>query len=307
MEMNGLLDDKLIRRYLLGELSGKELDDIEKQLFLNADSLDELLAAEDELIDLYLLGKLSAEQKKLFESNFLVSNSRRERLALARSVMDRFLPAEQPVAEGRTQSSRATAILLGSAAAILVLLAGWVIHQNVRIREELSRSRDDYAQLQQKEAERASQLEKDLEQERRLRAAVERDLAQLKAKPPSTAFFALSPGPGRFKDLARGLNSTANLKIPTDAQFVQLQLRLDPDVPYVVYRAILTRREGNTDKLVLRRNRIVASSIATGKMIGVSVATRLLSPGSFVLVLQGQTVAGDFENAATYDFNIPKE
>src|SRR5688572_14033464 len=161
--MNGLLDDKLIRRYLLGELSGKELDDFEKQHLFHNDLAEELLASEDELIDLYLVGKLSAEQKKLFETNFLASSSRRERLALSKSLKDRFLPVEPVIAAGRTQSSRTTAILLGAAAAILLLVAGWVLFQNVRIREELSRSRNDYAQLQQKEAERASQLEKDLE------------------------------------------------------------------------------------------------------------------------------------------------
>jgi hypothetical protein len=306
--MNGLLDDELTCRYLLGELSGKELDDFEQQHLFNDDRVEALLAAEDELIDLYLLGKLSADQKELFETRFLTSRSRRERLALAKSVMDRLLPSEPAIPENKKPSSRATAVLLGAAAAILLLVAGWVILQNVRIRDELIRSRDDYAQLQQKEAERASQLEKTLEQERRLRAALERDLAHLKVEPPATAFFALSPGPGRFRDLARGLNSVPNLRIPSKTQFVQLQLRLDPDVPYSVYRAILTRREeGKPQQLVLRRNRIVASNIATGKMIGLSIPTRLLSPGYFVLGLQGQTAAGDFEDAATYDFNIPKE
>ena len=86
-KLNHPPDEAVLRRYLLGELSEAELDRVEERLFAAADrdSEEQLSPAEDELIDSYVRGELSASEREHFESWFLTSPRRRERLELART------------------------------------------------------------------------------------------------------------------------------------------------------------------------------------------------------------------------------
>ncbi len=75
-------DDKLLRRYLLDDVTAEEQRLIEGKLLdvgdLNApvsedqpDFVDRLLIVEDELIDDYVRGELLGNEIALFEKNFL--------------------------------------------------------------------------------------------------------------------------------------------------------------------------------------------------------------------------------------------
>jgi len=78
--------DKTLRRYLLGQLSRRRSDRLEKN-YLSDDHLHQrLLLAEDDLIDAYLDGQLSTEQRALFKEHFLNTAERIERVALARDI-----------------------------------------------------------------------------------------------------------------------------------------------------------------------------------------------------------------------------
>ena len=79
-QQNG--DDRLLQRYLLGDLSEQEQDGIEELYFTDDDYLDKLLVAENELIDDYLRGKLSAAERRKFERNYLTTPEKRQRVQL---------------------------------------------------------------------------------------------------------------------------------------------------------------------------------------------------------------------------------
>jgi hypothetical protein len=75
-----------LRRYLFGELSSDELQQVEEQYFADSSYYQELLLAEDELIDAYLHDELTPIDHKRFEEHFLVSPDRREKLQMARTM-----------------------------------------------------------------------------------------------------------------------------------------------------------------------------------------------------------------------------
>lgn len=106
-------EDKLLRRYLLDDVTAEERQLIEDKL-LNGDTniepasqeeidyVDRLLLAEDELIDDYSCETLTPRERELFERNFLSTPERRDQLAITKElagVAVRELPAEEQSTE----------------------------------------------------------------------------------------------------------------------------------------------------------------------------------------------------------------
>jgi DNA-directed RNA polymerase specialized sigma24 family protein len=77
----------LLIRYLLGVVSDAERRAVEEQFFASDADLNVLLQAEDELIDDYVRGTLSTSDRRLFESNFLCTHLRRQRLEMVQSFV----------------------------------------------------------------------------------------------------------------------------------------------------------------------------------------------------------------------------
>lgn len=78
----------LVMRYLLGVASDKERLAVEEDLFATDADLNKLLQAEDDLIDDYVRGTLNESDRRLFESNFLCTQRRRQQVELVRSFVE---------------------------------------------------------------------------------------------------------------------------------------------------------------------------------------------------------------------------
>lgn len=75
-------------KYLLGELSPEQEQQIEAAYFADDQVFDRLQALKEKLIDDYLHGKLSAENLRSFEQYFLASPAQRKQVEFARSLMN---------------------------------------------------------------------------------------------------------------------------------------------------------------------------------------------------------------------------
>ena len=60
-------NEDVLVRYLLGQLSEEEQEQIEEQYIGDGDFLDQLLVVEDDLIDDYVTGSLPAQDRLHFE------------------------------------------------------------------------------------------------------------------------------------------------------------------------------------------------------------------------------------------------
>ena len=63
-------DDRLLTRYLLGELSGSRQTRLEEKLLADEGWYERLLIVEDELIDAYVRDELVADKRSRFEARF---------------------------------------------------------------------------------------------------------------------------------------------------------------------------------------------------------------------------------------------
>lgn len=77
-----------LRRYLLGQLSADEEEQVEVRLLTDAGYAEELDLVVDEITDEYVANVLPDEELKLVESYFLQSQERREKLEFVRALRD---------------------------------------------------------------------------------------------------------------------------------------------------------------------------------------------------------------------------
>ena len=214
--------DISMKRYLLGELAEPEQQELEQRLITSNEFFEELLVAEDELVDEYLHGKLSPREQEKFNSHFLCTPERREKLRFSRSLQ-RYVSAN---AEGRKRPGPGH---------IVFLSAGFLRNQgmvdgdrvgnggvggivvNCQKPASPARARASESQqaipavgqqeLQQQLAqlrERNDQLASELAQQQKQSAALEQELAALKtptSHQPSSSMVAFALMPGGVRDI----------------------------------------------------------------------------------------------------------
>lgn len=74
------------KKYLLGLLSVEDAETLEVQIISNEVSEDELISAENSLIEDYLCNNLNEEETIAFQTSFLITNERLERVELIKSL-----------------------------------------------------------------------------------------------------------------------------------------------------------------------------------------------------------------------------
>src|SRR5947207_7080362 len=84
-----------IKKYLLGQLAGADLAEIERRLLTDDEFYEEVQIMEDELVDEYVNAELSPDERRLFEKNFLTDPESLNRLRLGRAL-DRHLSTHFP-------------------------------------------------------------------------------------------------------------------------------------------------------------------------------------------------------------------
>ncbi|HEX7774577.1 MAG TPA: tetratricopeptide repeat protein, partial [Pyrinomonadaceae bacterium] len=94
-----------IRLYLLGNPDVRGKEEFEQRLFADDEFLEEVMAAEDHLIDDFLTGDLSADEVAMFEKNFLVTEERRQKLRLGKTLRTYAKQASVPVPKAKTSSA----------------------------------------------------------------------------------------------------------------------------------------------------------------------------------------------------------
>jgi hypothetical protein len=144
MEQN-VEDERLIIKYLLGELPDEEQEQVEDRYASDDDFFEELLIIESELIDKYLQGELSDRERERFETVFLRPLSRRERVKNARVMMKWIADVPNPVSSVTLDEPRPWWLSLsafwkyrpiklaaGFAVVALAFTASWIIIRNLQ-------------------------------------------------------------------------------------------------------------------------------------------------------------------------------
>lgn len=182
--------EKLVMRYLVGELSEEEQSRLEEQLFTDDEFYQELRATERDLIDAYVRGRLSGELHQQFERHYMALPEGRQKVELARSFQEYIaeLPAQsasqlaipwwQRVLTSVGLQSSVLQFSLTAVAVVLLIGSSWLAYRNSQLRSEFGELQaTQTAQEKQLQAQLAAARD-EAERERNRSAQLEQTLAQ---------------------------------------------------------------------------------------------------------------------------------
>lgn len=322
------VNETRLMSYLLGELSEAEETQLEQQYLQDEALHQELLLAEDELIESFLRNELPPEKRRRFESHFLASPARRERLESAR-VMLRAINTEAPslASDRRLMTSPGLTGLVSSflahripvtalAATVLLLGAGLAL-LTLRLQTAMEQFR----------AERASwlQQQEDLKRQLAQHQGAPTTGSELPHRIPSSeggrssrrggSTAATDPLPQQASSplrltsavlthgQAREAGDLKRVVLSAESHLLLLYLVLPETANMRSYRAAIKTDEG---RALWTQINLPLAAIGGKRSAALLVESRLLKPGDYVVTLLGPNSAGQKQELADYVLRVVK-
>lgn len=228
--------DERITRYLLGDLPETEQTAVEQEYFADPEKFEDVWAAENELVDRYAQGRLSRGERELFERNYLQSPKHRDRVAVAKKLLeaaDRFaresnIGAPAPSRLTGALNALRTTWFLAPATAFLLLLSAftWLLFERARLNEEIGKAQAQLSDQQRREREIAGQLAAEREQSGKLKSELDRALETLARTPPQTPISILSLLTAATATRIGG-ESPQRITIPSETDLLRLRVKIE--------------------------------------------------------------------------------
>jgi len=306
-------NDELLARYLLGELSEEDQERVEQRYINDPAFYEELLAAEDDLIDSYAEGTLSQRERASFENHFMRSPERQSRVGFAEAwvayVSSRSAVVNAPAVEKRTGEKneslfeffRLSAWPLGlrvAAAALLLIVGGWVIFEVIRLRAQVQQAEAQRAALQKQNEDLERQIDAEKNHSLELTSRLEQERLQPQAQlnqvgSEIVSFFLTA-------DLVRGSAEAKRNVIPTGAREVNLQLSFN-DQQYERYDVVITNVEGRE---IWRKDAGKTQSKNGSKAITLRIPAALFTTNDYIVNVIGTDSS---DKVARYAFSVVRK
>jgi hypothetical protein len=265
-------------------------------------------------------------EKELFERRFLIFADERDRVALARDMIDvlrqdavanagnalsvtsiwsKPKSNRKPLSWMPAPSNPVTRYAVAAAALLVVGGVFWLLFETTRLHSEIDRLRAESATAQKRSAEegaRVGELDKQLQAERDRRAQLEQEISrrdeqtdQLPSRPAISLFLL----PGRI----RGGGETTRLVLPPGVDEVRLRLGLSGDISSS-YRAVVMNADGEE---IWTRAALSARRDGARTIIGLGIPASILAVDDYELRLTGLDNAGEAERSDSYYFRVVKK
>jgi hypothetical protein len=290
-------DDEQMVRYLLGLLPTEDAERLDEASVVDDEVAARLQRVEDDLVDGYVRGALSGETLMRFESYYLASPRRRERVAFAGKFLravDKAAPVGADAGPG-TNGSRLIPIL--AVAAVLSLIAGGtLLLQTVRLGRGLTEAQSQRAALDR----RARELEQQLTELRAANATAAQELERARQtpaethEPPPVIALVLLPQ-------TRSLGPMPTVAVPSTTGRLGFELRLESN-DFPMYQVGL--KDPSVNKIVWRSEWMAAKASGGQPSVQVAVPHRVLKPQHYSLDLSGRRAGGGAEVVGSYAFEI---
>lgn len=330
-----LKHERAIRQYLLGELSGTELEEVEEKMLADSAYLDQVSVWEDDLINNYVCGLLSKQDQERFEKKFFQTREGCEQVKLANALRKYALGSsttrQEPLYQSAERSSFKPSIfdllispvpvrryVLAALALMLILGGAWVTVEIRQMQNRVNQIRDEqgthngYEQglKQQLAAQQAlnQQLSDELQFQQEQQTKLQQELAALKnaksgakatALPLSRALATVFLLPGSD----RSPGERKKLIIGPNVESVPLQLSLKGG-GYENYRAALVTSE---DKEIWSASLLKPRKLASTRNVNVVLQADSLSSGDYFVKLSGITADETLEDVGKYYFKVVRK
>ena len=282
--------DKQLTRYLLGLLPDNEAEVLDEQSIADDEMAARLRSVETDLVDAYVGGTLQGEFLERFESIYLASPRRRDKVAFARQFLgaiDRVPKAD--AAKWPAVAPRGRLVWLATAA-MLFLACGVLFLQDVRLRRGLLDATHDGAVLDSRARELASQLG----EERATNDAMRKELDRVRATQPIAVVL---------RPQTRAAGQVAAIVVPPGVDAVAFDLELEveaSDSPQ--YQVSL--KDPASNRIVWRSSVLTRASSRRRPAVAVTVPSSVLKPQHYSLEVSSGKPGAAFDVVGSYAFQV---
>jgi hypothetical protein len=313
MELKSI-NEELIRRYLLGDVSEEDRARVEERFFADDDFYQSLLVAEDDLIYDYLRGAMGREDRRLMEEQINASPRRHQKVELVKGLMQAASAEESEEKASLWQRLRVFfapvhALQFATAALALALAFGgyFLLRQSSDLRVEMARLE------QERERERVAAFERErenaqrLEQERARNEELSRQLEREREEKAKLADEArnrqieerLSTQTLTLLPTTRDRNDAERIVINKSTSRIAVRLDFEGDARWRSYCAEVRTSSGNIvwNQDAQSRRRSVVIQLPAG----------IFADGEYEVTLKGDAGSGQFEVINYYYFVVTKK
>lgn len=285
--------DELLTRFLLGALPSEQAEKLDELSVADDEFAWRLNAVENDLVDGFVRGELPEESRKRFESFYLSSPKRRQKVDFATGLFElqkrSAVRLSHTASAARTPAWRRGARLFRqwsfAAALALLLLAGYLFVDNVRLHRQM-----DEASKRGQEQELARQHGAGAQNQSGDHA---RDTSSVPAQLNTVALLLPSP--------TRGIGRVEVVSVHPGTDLVVLVLIVEPN-DFSHYRVSLT--DTATRQEVWRSSELASSSTAGRATVVASVPAKLLQQQRYLAQLMGVQPDGAAVPMGDYPFSV---
>ncbi|HEY1911620.1 MAG TPA: hypothetical protein VGG73_11915 [Vicinamibacterales bacterium] len=293
-------DDQQLVRYLLRLLPEEEAERLDEMSIADEQTAWRLRVAENDLVDAYVSGTLTGATLERFESHFLSTERRRDKVTFARSLRTAASSREIRTAPAVAAPVR-TWWGLAAAAAIVLAAGGTLVWQDAGLRTELDQARKQTAALDRQ----ARDLEQQLQNGRAATVATGHELAPVHANlatqsssrttapAPSTVALVLLPQ-------MRSVSTIQELILPPGIDRVAFDLRLESN-RFPRYQVVL--KDPATGQTVWRSGELIVHQVDDQATVSGVFPANVLKLQHYSIEVTGRA-DGDEEFVGSYAFQI---
>ena len=284
--------DRQLIRYVLGLLPDTEAELLDEQSIVDDEVAARLRSVENELVDAYVRGALDDEWLERFESWYLASPRRRDKVAFARQFLSAINrpPTNAATAPASVQGplSRRPSLIWLASAAMLLMACGFLFVQDVRLRRGLLDAQHDGAALDNREREMAQELG----EQRRANDALKKEIERLRtARPPALV----------LRPETRAAAPVSDIAVPPGVDIVAFELDLEAG-DFSQYQVAL--KDPATNRILWRSGVLTPTSSRRTPAVAVAVPANLLKPQHYSFELSGRTPGSAFTVVGSYAFQM---
>jgi hypothetical protein len=312
--------EKLMRSYLLGNISEAEASSLEEEFFTDDERFEQLWEIENMLVDSYVRGRLSPEDREKFERHYLASPVHIERVAFARGLIEKAdsLGTKAPAVELKAPRSSwlarlseimglspaAWRVAMAAAMLLLVVASIWLLAERARLRNQFEQLRTENQAQRQTQQELSDQIAAGRGESEKLTAEIERLRAEQSAateestspqegpSPRSILSFVLSPM------LTRSSSDPQTLALSATTDRVRLQMRL-PQTDARRFHVGVRTIEGKP-----LWNQQLNKPRANNSLLTIQIPANQLKVEDYFLTLSALNSKGELEELERYFFRV---
>ncbi len=307
------MNDDKIKKYFLGKLNQAENSTFEEEFALDETLFEQAQMVESELIEQFLRRNLSASELDAFEKNYLITEERRKKVALAQNFLDVFKTEKTSEKQGFRQALAAyfqfsKALAMGGLAVLLfgIGFIFWLNSNTEKDFAELKTTNSDDSKITENRNEMEISNQNSTNETPQTSPSPNENI-NIKPSPtpapktdvspktqeqskPVFATFTLLPGSLRS-------NGEQSIRLNPDTITVNLKLSLPEDSPkYQTYNATIKTADGET-----------IATFQNLKSPNFNLPADKLSAQTYIIFLEGKTNENPAESISEYTFRVNRQ